>query len=1093
MKAITAAMSIAAVGLASYHASADVLVGWDVSTLPGGANNFGPTPLAPTVLNANVTSSGFVRGSGVSSSGTGAGHAWGGNNWQAADENSAVSASQFVTFTVVPVSGQTVSFTSISKFSYRRSGTGPSMGELQYQIGSGPFVDIAPLNYSSSASTGGSLSAIDLSGVNALQNVSSSAPVTFRIANWGGTSSAGTWYVFSIPSTDTGDDFEVQGTVNTVSTGTAPSVTGITPADVNTNAGGTASFTVASTGDTPNYYWYQQTGSTSNLVATTGPTVAFANLTGANAGTYFVVLSNAFGTAISGPVTIEVADPVILSQSGNVSALVNGTAQFNVLTAGSGLTYQWYQFDGAATYSPLTDGTLTSGAMVSGSTTSSLQYTNLQTTDATNLVLVVNGTYGAVTSSIVTLSVGYSGQLAFWDFNGTAFTNNPLNPLPYVGAGTASAVNTVVFSGAADPIDGPGFNTHLPNFSWGSETYPVNGTGNKTAGVQFNVSTVGAKNIMVSYDSRVSATASNFERLQYTTNGIDWVDYPSSSTFGGRATSFYPFTYDLTGFPGVANNPSFAVRIVSEFQSTASYGVTNNNNYVGAANTYGAGGTVTYDIVNVTGTAITNNNTPPTISLFPDTTTPDYQPVTLNFTIGDAETPVDSLTLSAVSLDPTAKVYPGFVFGGTGANRTLTINPNSINDSIEAAPILVTVTDGNGDSTATWFVLTLTSVNQSPTNSLKTLITTNTIANTPITIPFTVGDDRTPVSGLTYAVASANNTLVPSGNIVINGQGTANPSVTITPASKQVGVASLTVTVYDNDATEPRNTPASIALMIRPNTNIVAIDYFNYDSPGALDAISAGYWQHLSGVFGQLQTAGGVATVDTFDYTENIQVPLLGAPYAIDSGVVLYSSFIVNLQDPTKLPTGSGTYFALFNDGSGVTGPYEGRVMTTTNGAADGYYRLGINNFGANAASGQIFPQDLATGSNYVVVVALDLSNGHSTLWVNPTDQSSASVTDTTDSTTLYNIADFELRQSGGTGGAVSLSTLKVGLTFDSVFPSLFAQPAGTNVILNWSDPTLGIQSATNVAGPYTDISGATPPYTNNTSTNSALFYRFGQ
>jgi hypothetical protein len=518
------------------------------------------------------------------------------------------------------------------------------------------------------------------------------------------------------------------------------------------------------------------------------------------------------------------------------------------------------------------------------------------------------------------------------------------------------------------------------------------------------------------------------------------------------------------------------------------------NNYVAVNGNYGTAGTETFDLVTFTGDAITNNNQPPVISSFTDTNLPDYSDVTLGFTAGDDTTPPDQMTYAAVALNR-SKVNPTFTFGGNGANRTLNISfPGSyIPDAIDATPVLVTATDTNGDSTATWFLLTVTSINLPPTNSLATLVSTNTIVNKPLTIPFTVGDDRTSAGGLTYSVASANNTLVPLGNIVINGQGTLNPSVTITPASNQVGVASLSVTVDDNDATEPRSTTASFALMIRPNTNVVAIDYFNYDNAGALDSLSAGYWQHLSGPFGQMQVANGVATVDTLDNTENLQAKLLNAPYSTNSAATLYASFIVN-SDPARQPVSNGAYFALFNDGSGVTGPYEGRVMATTNTAAPGYYRLGINNFGASATSGQIFPLDLSPGTNYVVVESLVVSNGFSTIWVNPASQSSPSVTDTTSATTnLYNISDFELRSSGSSAGSIGVSLLKVGTSFDSVFPSLQLQSVGTNVIVNWSDPTLGIQSATNVVGPYLDVTGATPPYTNKVGSNGMQFFRFGQ
>ena len=405
-----------------------------------------------------------------------------------------------------------------------------------------------------------------------------------------------------------------------------------------------------------------------------------------------------------------------------------------------------------------------------------------------------------------------------------------------------------------------------------------------------------------------------------------------------------------------------------------------------------------------------------------NTNTPDYIPLTNNFTVSDDTTPGDLLTYSAVSLNPST-VSPTFTFGGSGTNRTLIITPNTIPDQVDAAPILVTVTDTNGDSTSVSFLLTVGSVNLAPTNTLTALPTTNTLANTAITIPFTVGDDRTPTNGLTYSVSSANNSVVPSANIVVNGQGTANPSVTITPATNQVGVATINVTVSDNDALEPRSTTAKIQLMVRPNTNVVAVDYFSYDNSGALDSVASGFWNHLTGNYGQLQVGSGSATVDMQDNSENLQAQLLGAPYYTNSGAVLYASFTVNMNS-AKMPYTNGTYLALFNDGSGVTGNYECRVVAATNGAAPGYYRLGINNFGANAASGQMFPQDLLPGSSYVVVVSLVLSNGYSTLWINPTNQASQSVTDTTAApaaTNLYNISDFELRESGSSGGSVEL------------------------------------------------------------------------
>lgn len=95
---------------------------------------------------------------------------------------------------------------------------------------------------------------------------------------------------------------------------------------------------------------------------------------------------------------------------------------------------------------------------------------------------------------------------------------------------------------------------------------------------------------------------------------------------------------------------------------------------------------------------------------------------------------------------------------------------------------------------------------------------------------------------------------------------------------------------------------------------------------------------------------------------------------------------------------------------------------------------------------------------------------------------------------TNYNMKDFELHVGiGGNAGSASISQLKVGTTFDSVFPSLQIAQVGTNAVLTWSDPTLHIQSATDVtSSPWTDLPNASSPYTNSLATNT-LYFRFGQ
>jgi hypothetical protein len=178
-------------------------------------NLFGAQGLAPTDSDPNLTIGGLTRGSGVGTTGTGANRAWGGNTWGQTTEADAITAGQFATFSLTANSGYSLSLSSISQLSYRRSSTGPTTGYLQYEVDGGPFVDITTLNYSSSASTGGTLSPIDLTGISALQNVAAGTSVTFRIVNTGATSTSGTWYVFDT-AVSTADDLVLQGAVTQV-------------------------------------------------------------------------------------------------------------------------------------------------------------------------------------------------------------------------------------------------------------------------------------------------------------------------------------------------------------------------------------------------------------------------------------------------------------------------------------------------------------------------------------------------------------------------------------------------------------------------------------------------------------------------------------------------------------------------------------------------------------------------------------------------------------------------------------------------------------------------------------------------------------
>jgi len=194
-----------------------ILVGWDVSTLAGGVDNYGPSPFGPTTIDANLSVVGLTRGDGIGTSYTAAAGAWGGIGFTAGSADNAILFDQFITFSITPNSGYNVSFSSIPRFDYYRSLTGPPNGVLQFSVGAGDFIDVTNLVYPV-AGSGASFGAIDLSGITALQNVSTD--VTFRLLNFGG-GTRGSWYIYDTLRS-TAADLVLQGVVTQVLNTNAP-------------------------------------------------------------------------------------------------------------------------------------------------------------------------------------------------------------------------------------------------------------------------------------------------------------------------------------------------------------------------------------------------------------------------------------------------------------------------------------------------------------------------------------------------------------------------------------------------------------------------------------------------------------------------------------------------------------------------------------------------------------------------------------------------------------------------------------------------------------------------------------------------------
>lgn len=625
-------------------------------------------------------------------------------------------------------------------------------------------------------------------------------------------------------------------------------------------------------------------------------------------------------------------------------------------------------------------------------------------------------------TAIVLIGLSYSANaaqlLGQWDFNLADPTNNVQvgTTQPSSGTGTAALVGGATATFATGSPNDP---ATVDDSGWNTSTYPAQGTGNKTRGVQFNVSTHGFQQVMVTWDQRHSSTANRYIRFQYSSNGTDFIDGPI--LMNTTQDSYFPKAVDLTSFGAVVNNKSnFAFRIVSEFESTATGSGAAQYVATATGGTYSPNGTWRFDMVTVTGEIFTGNEFP-TITQVPNQTNRiGVTSQELPFTIGDFETAAENLILTAESSNEAIIANFDIVVSGTASNRTIRYTAGAAGN----VTITLSVTDEHGQTTRTSFAVTVLPDNTPPV--ISSFTNYHTYVNTPLgPIAFLVGDAESAAGDLTLSAVSSNPEVIADAEITFGGSGS-NRTVSVSPVPAVSGNAVITVTV-----TDPGGLMASrqFAVMILPSASVVLCDSFTYGD-GPLNANSGFRWAHHSGIAGQTKVIGGEVQL-TGGQTEDISATLIGAPYATSSGKTLYASFTVNYK---SLPPGSGEFFAHFRDPAGAL---RARVFgTQTNVTEFGRYRLGIANE-SNIAGAATFPVDLTVDTEYVVVVRYDLAAGISTLWVNPVSEGDTSVV-APDAPEPGAVLSWAFRQSNVASGGIGtlhVDDVKVGFAFKDVQP----------------------------------------------------------
>ena len=193
------------------------------------------------------------------------------------------------------------------------------------------------------------------------------------------------------------------------------------------------------------------------------------------------------------------------------------------------------------------------------------------------------------------VKVAPAQTLAWWNFNSVPSDGEPITgtTAPALGAGAARPAGLAVGSlgvvvGSSDP-------ELADNSNWRFAGFASQGTSNKQCGAEFRVSTEGHENIVFFWDQRNTDTASRYSRVQYTVNGVNWIDHrvidmPFNTWVHQQSASFL-------AIPGAADNRNFGVRLVAEFVGTA-LGV-GPNSYVATnpESNYGTGGTHRFDMI----------------------------------------------------------------------------------------------------------------------------------------------------------------------------------------------------------------------------------------------------------------------------------------------------------------------------------------------------------------------------------------------------------------------------------------------------------------------------------------------------------------
>ena len=299
---------------------------------------------------------------------------------------------------------------------------------------------------------------------------------------------------------------------------------------------------------------------------------------------------------------------------------------------------------------------------------------------------------------------------------------------------------------------------------------------------------------------------------------------------------------------------------------------------------------------------VTSVNDPPTIARTPAAATiASGAAAQATVTVSDIDTAGSALSLSTASSNATLLPAGNVAVSVTSTqanSRTLLVTMTPAGGQSGAATVTLTGSDGSATAVTT-FALTVT-MPAPPT--IGSIGAQTTPEDTPLAVPFSIGDPDTPLASLGVQVSASNPALLPAGGLVLTGAG-ASRTLTITPAANQSGGSTVTIVVSDGTTTAstsfgvsvtPVNdppvyapgAPSAVSTLVS-NATAFQITLTDVDSPGAILSLTGATTNAavLTNAGIQIAPLSSTASTASFSVTLN---PVPGATGT--AGVVLSAS-----------------------------------------------------------------------------------------------------------------------------------------------------------------------------------------------------------